>query len=118
SRSSAPRGGSPAPDPPPAPPYRGGPPTPPPGGLTMGKPFEIRKEIPLNATPEQVWEAIATGPGLTAWFMPMEVDADSSMVTSWEPGRRLAIRTPSAPDGSFQAFEYRIEAVGQGSTVL
>jgi uncharacterized protein YndB with AHSA1/START domain len=84
----------------------------------MGKPFEIRKEIPLDATPEQVWEAIATGPGLTAWFMPMEVDADSSMVTSWEPGRRLAIRTPSAPDGSFQAFEYRIEAVGQGSTVL
>ncbi len=84
----------------------------------MGKPFEIRKEIPLAATPEQVWEAIATGPGLTAWFMPMEVDPDSSMVTSWEPGRRLAIRTPSAPDGSFQGFEYRIEARGQGSTVL
>ena len=55
----------------------------------MGKPFEIRKEIPVDATLEQVWEAIATGPGLTAWFMPMEIDPDSSMVTSWEPGRRL-----------------------------
>jgi uncharacterized protein YndB with AHSA1/START domain len=84
----------------------------------MGKPFEIGKEVPLNATPEQVWEAIATGPGLTAWFMPMEVDPDSSMVTSWEPGRRLAIRTPSAPDGSFQAFEYRIEAAREGGAVL
>jgi uncharacterized protein YndB with AHSA1/START domain len=84
----------------------------------MGKPFEIRKEIPLDATPEQVWAAIASGPGLAAWFMPMEVDPDSSVVEGWEPGRRLAIRTPSAPDGSFQAFEYRIEAVGQNSAVL
>jgi len=84
----------------------------------MGKPFEIRKEIPLDATLEQVWEAIATGPGLTAWFMPMEIDPDSSMVTSWEPGRRLGIRTPSEPDGSFQAFDYRIETGGSGGTVL
>jgi uncharacterized protein YndB with AHSA1/START domain len=84
----------------------------------MGKPFEIRKEIPVDATLEQVWEAIATGPGLTAWFMPMEIDPDSSMVTSWEPGRRLGIRTPSEPDGSFQAFDYRIETGGSGGTVL
>src|SRR5260370_30044001 len=50
--------------------------------------------------------------------MPMEVHPDRSTVTSWEPGRRLALRTPSAPDGSFQAFEYRIEARGQGSAAL
>ena len=31
--------------------------------------FELRKEITLDATPEQVWEAIATGPGIDAWFM-------------------------------------------------
>jgi hypothetical protein len=84
----------------------------------MGHEFEVRKEIELDATPEQVWEAIATGPGLTAWFMPMEIDPDSPMVTGREPRRRLAIRTPSAPDGSFQAFEYLIEATGQGSTIL
>jgi len=84
----------------------------------MGKPFEIRREIPLQATPERVWEAIATGPGLTAWFMPMELDPDSPMVTGREPGRRLAIRTPSAPDGSFQAFEYRLESAGPGGTKL
>jgi hypothetical protein len=84
----------------------------------MGKPFEIRREIPLGATPERVWEAIATGPGLTAWFMPMEIDPDSPMVTSREPGRRLALRMPSAPDGSFQAFDYRIEPAGPGGAVL
>ena len=31
--------------------------------------FELRKEITLDATPEQVWEAIATGPGIDGWFM-------------------------------------------------
>jgi uncharacterized protein YndB with AHSA1/START domain len=84
----------------------------------MGREFEIRKDVTLEGTPEQVWEAIATGPGLAAWFMPMEMDPDSGMVTAWEPGKRLAIRTPEAPDGSTQAFEYLIEARDGGSTVL
>lgn len=82
------------------------------------KQFEIRKEVALDATPEQVWEAIATGPGLTAWFAPMDVDPDSDMVVAWEPGTHLAIRTPQAEDGSTQAFEYLIEARDQASTVL
>lgn len=84
----------------------------------------LEKEVALNATPEQVWEAIATGPGLASWFMPMEIAAGeggtSSMgtVTAWEPGKRFAVQTPEAEDGSFQAFEYLIEAREGGSTVL
>jgi hypothetical protein len=31
--------------------------------------FEIRDELTLAATPEQVWDAIATGPGIDSWFM-------------------------------------------------
>ena len=31
--------------------------------------FEIREELTLAATPEQVWDAIATGPGVDSWFM-------------------------------------------------
>jgi uncharacterized protein YndB with AHSA1/START domain len=31
--------------------------------------FEVREAIELEATPQQVWEAIATGPGLDSWFM-------------------------------------------------
>lgn len=84
----------------------------------MGKPFEIRREIELAAGAEQVWEAIATGSGLAAWFMPMELDRDSPLVTSWEPGRRLGIRTPPAGDGSFQMFDYRLEGDGPGRTTL
>jgi uncharacterized protein YndB with AHSA1/START domain len=84
----------------------------------MTRKFEVRKEVALDATPEQVWEAIATGAGLAAWFMPMEVDPDSGMVVAWEPGKRLAIETPPAEDGSTQAFEYLIEARDQGTAIL
>lgn len=80
--------------------------------------FEIAKEITLDATPEQVWETIATEAGLAAWFHPSPIDPASDLVEAWEPGRRLAIRTPKAPDGSLHAFEYLIEARAAGSTVL
>ena len=84
----------------------------------MTESFEIRKEVTLPTTPDQVWEAIATEAGLAAWFMPMPVDPNSGMVVAWEPGRRLAVRTPVADDGATQAFEYLIEARDQGTTVL
>jgi hypothetical protein len=84
----------------------------------MGEPFEIRKEIPLDATPGAVWEAIATAGGLAAWFMPMEIDPASPTVEAHEPGRRLSVRLPEGPDGSFHAFEYLIEDAGPGRAVL
>ena len=35
----------------------------------MAHPFEFTHEIKVDASPEEVWEAIATGPGVDAWFM-------------------------------------------------
>jgi hypothetical protein len=84
----------------------------------MPREFEIAREILLEATPEQVWETIATEAGLAAWFQPSPVDPSSDMVAAWEPGRRLAIRTPKAQDGSVHAFEYLIEGRAGGSAVL
>ncbi|MBB4930537.1 uncharacterized protein YndB with AHSA1/START domain [Lipingzhangella halophila] len=84
----------------------------------MGGDFELPKEIELPASPEEVWRAIATGPGLTAWFMPMEIDPESSAVTEWDPPRKLAIRVPEAEDGSTQAFQYLIEGRDGGTCVL
>ncbi len=84
----------------------------------MPREFEIAKAIALEATPQQVWETIATEAGLAAWFHPSPIDPASDLVEAWEPGRRLAIRTPKAPDGSLHAFEYLIEARAEGSTVL
>lgn len=99
----------------------------------MPREFELRKEVELHATPEQVWEAIATGPGISSWFMgPHEVEphvggrirltigdfSEASTITTWDPSKQLAYRTDPGPDGSFHAMEYVIEGREGGSTVL
>lgn len=95
--------------------------------------FEIELDTTVAASPEQVWEAIATGPGIDSWFMGRnEVDPgeggtavmdtggnrQEATITAYEPGERFATRSEPAADGRFMAFEYLIEARGGGSTVL
>src|SRR5262245_49920990 len=99
----------------------------------MSHDFELTHDIDLDATPEQVWAAIATGPGIDSWFMgrnqvePREGgSATMSMpgftseatVTAWEPARRFAYRGSTEEDGSFMAFEYLIEGREGGATAL
>ncbi len=99
----------------------------------MTREFEIKKEVEVEGTPEQVWEAIATGPGIDAWFMgPHTVEPrlggrmtldlgffqESSTITTWEPGKHLAYETAKGEDGAFHAMEYLIEGREQGTTVL
>lgn len=101
--------------------------------MHTGKHFEIRKEVELEATPEQVWEAIATGPGIDSWFMgrnqvspglggTVRTDfgdyAPESTVTAWEPFQRFAHRDEEAQDGRFIAYEFLIEGRAGSSTVL
>ncbi|WP_425953490.1 SRPBCC family protein [Xylanimonas sp. McL0601] len=98
----------------------------------MPHPFEISFDVTLPATPDQVWDAIATGPGLDSWFMgrndvePREGGAatmdtggsrEDAVVTAYDPPHRFATRTTPGPDGRYMAFEYLIEA-DHGSTVL
>jgi uncharacterized protein YndB with AHSA1/START domain len=96
----------------------------------MSREFELRKEVTLDASPEQVWEAIATGPGLTAWFMSHEVEpgeggvvrlrvgdiVDESRITAWDPPNRLKVVGGTEEEPT--AFEYLIEGREQGSTVM
>ncbi|GGO68187.1 SRPBCC family protein [Nonomuraea cavernae] len=99
----------------------------------MTHPFSMSLEIELNAAPEQVWDAIATGPGIDSWFMghtelgtavgepadlTMMGQTEQATITAHEPGTRLAIRGAEAPDGQFMATEYLIEGRGGGTTVL
>jgi uncharacterized protein YndB with AHSA1/START domain len=99
----------------------------------MTHPFEIDLETTLPASPEQVWAAIATGPGIDSWFMgrnevePREggvaaMDTgghrEEAVITAYEPGKRIASRTATAEDGRFAAFEYLIEGRDGGGTVL
>jgi uncharacterized protein YndB with AHSA1/START domain len=99
----------------------------------MGHDFETSREFDLDATPEQVWEAIATGPGIDSWFMGRnDVQAGEggtvrtafggyapeSTVTAWDPLKRFAHHSGEAPDGRFMAYEFLIEGRAAGSTVL
>ncbi|GAA1262176.1 SRPBCC domain-containing protein [Saccharothrix xinjiangensis] len=98
----------------------------------MGHAFEGANEVELGGvTPEQVWEAIATGPGIDSWFMGgNEVEPGAAVrqafggyepshpVTAWEPGKHLAYGGEKGPDGRFVAYEFLIEGRDQGSTVL
>lgn len=98
----------------------------------MARPFKVRTEIETDATPEQAWEAITTGPGMDAWFMGRnEVEPRmggsarttipgftlESTVTGWDPPRRFLLETAEAEDGRFMAFEYLIEGRG-GKTLI
>jgi uncharacterized protein YndB with AHSA1/START domain len=95
--------------------------------------FEVREAIELEASPEQVWEAIATGPGLDSWFMgsnqvepgvggrvrlTLGGQTSEATVTAWDPPHRLAYEGDRNPDGSFMAFEYIVEGRAGGSAVL
>jgi hypothetical protein len=81
----------------------------------MGKEFEIRREVELPATPEQVWEAVATGPGTASWLFPEE-PGPNDIVESDRP-YRYAVRT-EGEGGFFNALEFVIEAREGGTAVL
>jgi hypothetical protein len=78
--------------------------------------FEITREVELPASPEQVWEAVATTAGNAAWMFPNEIDPESDAVKAWDPPRRFAVRTEEGD--WFNALEYAIEAREGGTSVL
>ncbi len=97
----------------------------------MGKPFEINRSAEVPAAPAQVWQAVATGPGIDSWFMGnTEVEAGQTVrtvfggyggdhrVEAWEPGERLAYRDADPDSGRFVAYEFLIAGRAGGGTVL
>lgn len=72
------------------------------GDGDKGREFEL--EVVVPGTADEVWEAVATGPGLTSWFVPAEVEprlggevrfhfgtygTDVCEVTAWQPPQRF-----------------------------
>ncbi len=76
----------------------------------------VEVEVEVPGTPEEVWQAIATGPGVSAWFVPTEVDGrdggtfvfhmgpgmdNTATITGWEPPHRFSVTEsdwlPTAP---------------------
>jgi uncharacterized protein YndB with AHSA1/START domain len=98
----------------------------------MGR--ELVKIVELDASPEEVWAAIATGPGISAWFVPHQVEERlggamsahfgegfdvSGEVRAWEPGKRILYGATEPPEGAADyAFEFLVEGRDGGGTVL
>jgi uncharacterized protein YndB with AHSA1/START domain len=92
----------------------------------------IELEVEVRGTPEEVWRAIATGPGISSWYVPHTVDereggvATASFgagpemqiqgrVAAWEPPRRVVF---DGGDSEGLAFEWLVEARDGGTCVV
>ena len=96
----------------------------------------IEVEVEVPGTPEQVWQAIATGPGLSSWFVPAVFEErdgtpvaatltfgpgveSRSVVTAWDPPRLFARESKGwAPGSPPIAVEFTVEARAGGTCVV
>ena len=88
----------------------------------MSREFEVRREVLLPGTPEEVFAAITRE--TAAWMFPVEPEgavgglgpADPN-VRVWNPPEHVAIRM-DGPDGYFNALDYLIEGRDGGTAHL
>lgn len=100
-------------------------------GNDEGRAIEL--EVAVAGTPEQVWEAIATGPGISAWFVPTTVVGEpggvitqdfgpgmlvEGRVQAWQPPHRFGFGEHAEPAPGAMAFEFLVEARDGGSCVV
>jgi uncharacterized protein YndB with AHSA1/START domain len=96
----------------------------------------VQVEVEVPGTPEEVWEAIATGPGISSWFVPAEVEEGGgkpvavklsfgpgmearSVVTAWDPPRRFVKEFDGWMPGSpSMAEEWSVETRGGGTCIV
>ena len=93
----------------------------------------IELEIEVVGTPEEVWRAIATGPGISSWYVPHTVEEReggaamasfgpgpemqiAGRVAAWEPPRRVVFDGGEGASGL--AFEWLVEARDGGTCVV
>jgi uncharacterized protein YndB with AHSA1/START domain len=95
---------------------------------------EIEVEVP--GTPEEVWQAIATGPGVSSWFVPARFEEEGgkpvamtltfgpgmdsrSAVTAWDPPRMFAKELAGwIPGSPPMANEWTVEAREGGTCIV
>jgi len=96
----------------------------------------VQVEVEVPGTPEEVWQAIATGPGISSWFVPAAFDErdgkpvgltlnfgpgmeSTSAVTAWEPLKQWATQSAGWIPGSPPiANEWSVEARAGGTCVV
>ena len=95
----------------------------------------VQVEVEVPGTPEEVWQAIATGPGISSWFVPAEFEErdgkpvavtlnfgpgmeSRSVVTAWDPPRKFAAQGEGWGGSPPIADEWSVEARGGGVCVV
>ena len=91
----------------------------------------VEEEFDVVGTPEEVWQAIATGPGISAWFVPAEFEQrdgkpvtmtlkfgpgiePSATITAWDPPRMYAGQNEGWEGSPPIATEWHVEARAGG----
>ena len=107
---------------------------------TPNVPYRLEFSIEVPGTPEQVWHAVATAKGMSAWFLPTEMEereggslhfamgpemGSDGQVTGWDPPRRLVYEEDWAalmgkePEAlSPLTSEFLVEAQSGGTCVV
>jgi uncharacterized protein YndB with AHSA1/START domain len=93
----------------------------------------IELEVEVVGTPEEVWRAIATGPGISSWYVPHTVEEREGgaatarfgpgpemlipgRVAAWEPPHRVVFDGGEGAGGL--AFEWLVEARDGGTCIV
>jgi uncharacterized protein YndB with AHSA1/START domain len=96
----------------------------------------VQVEVEVPGTPEEVWQAIASGPGISSWFVPADFEIRdgkpvtvklnfgagmeaTSAVTAWEPPHKWASQSDGWVPGSPPiANEWSVEARKGGVCIV
>ena len=94
--------------------------------------IQVEREVP--GTPEQVWAALATGPGISSWFYPTDVEEraggvlcyhtgyqmdSEARITVWDPPRRFSHEgRDCGEDGPPTLTEWTIEPRADGRCLV
>ena len=94
----------------------------------------VQVEVEVPGTPEQVWQAIASGPGISAWFVPTQLEGkvggklacdfgggmvSGAEITEWQPPHRfVATDSTWLQGGPPVATEWTVEAKDGGTCIV
>jgi uncharacterized protein YndB with AHSA1/START domain len=107
---------------------------------TPNVPYRLEFSVEVPGTPKQVWQAIATAKGMSAWFLPTEMEereggslhftmgpemGSDGQVTGWDPPHRIVYEEDWAalmgkdPDAlSPLTSEFLVEAQSGGTCIV
>jgi uncharacterized protein YndB with AHSA1/START domain len=107
---------------------------------TPNVPYRLEFSVEVPGTPEQVWQAIATAKGMSAWFLPTEMEereggslhftmgpemGSDGHVTGWDPPHRIVYEEDWSalmgkdPDAlSPLTSEFLVEAQSGGTCIV